>query len=79
MSIPRGLSLRNTDEGLRMVQEPVSELQKLRTNRLRLRNASISEANDWFSKNNIGGALWEIDAELEFGKKPSDFSLHLLV
>ena len=35
MSLPRELSFRNTPEGLRMVQEPVSELEKLRTKRVR--------------------------------------------
>ena len=78
MSLPRELSFRNTDEGLRLIQEPVSELQKLRTKRLRLRNASISEANEWLRNNSIAGTMWEIDAELEVGKNPGDFSLHLL-
>jgi sucrose-6-phosphate hydrolase SacC (GH32 family) len=78
MSLSRELSFRRTEEGLRLVQQPVSELQKLRTDRLRLRNSSIPESNEWLRKNNVAGTMWEIDAEIELDSQPADFSLHLL-
>ncbi|HEY3741084.1 MAG TPA: glycoside hydrolase family 32 protein, partial [Bryobacteraceae bacterium] len=44
-SFPRVLSLRDTPDGLRLVQKPVAEIEKLRQRPLELRNVTIEEAN----------------------------------
>jgi fructan beta-fructosidase len=44
-SFPRSLSLRETSDGLRLVQRPVVELEKLRHDPLRLANVTIEQAN----------------------------------
>jgi beta-fructofuranosidase/levanase/fructan beta-fructosidase len=65
MSVPRALELRETGEGLRMVQEPVRELEKLRGERFRKRNADVGELNQWLEK--IVGGMWEVELEVEPG------------
>jgi sucrose-6-phosphate hydrolase SacC (GH32 family) len=76
MSLPRELTLRDTDEGVRMIQEPIQELRKIRGERFQKRYATVSEINDWLKGRNIAGPLWEIEAEIEV-KDDSDFSLKL--
>lgn len=79
MSIPRALELRKTDQGIRMVQEPVKELRALRGKRLRKRNADTKELNQWLQKENVAGGMWEIEVEVDVGKSPADFGLNLFV
>ena len=74
MSIPRELALRETSDGLRLIQKPVRELERLRAEPLRLRHASLGEANGWLRRHNVSGPLWEIEAELE---PSAEFSLRL--
>jgi fructan beta-fructosidase len=65
MSIPRELTLRETEEGLRMFQEPVRELNKLRGKKFQKRGATVSELNEWLRENQVAGPLWEIEIELD--------------
>ena len=65
MSLPRELALRVTPEGLRLVQEPARESQKLRGEHSRLRNAGIAGANDWLQKRGPFGELLEITVEMK--------------
>jgi sucrose-6-phosphate hydrolase SacC (GH32 family) len=74
MSLPRELTLRQTADGLRLVQKPVQELRKIRGERFQKKNLSVGEANDWLKSRNIGGPLWEIEAEIDV-QKESDFAL----
>lgn len=64
-SLPRELALRRTADGLRMDQQPVGELRKLRDGHHRLRSASIREGNEWIRRKGIGGDGLEIDVEFE--------------
>jgi sucrose-6-phosphate hydrolase SacC (GH32 family) len=65
MSLPRVLRLEAAPEGLRLRQEPIRELQKLRTRRQRLRSASLAEANSWLETRSISGRLLEMMIEFE--------------
>ena len=74
MSIPRELLLRQTPEGLRMFQQPVRELEKLRGKRHRLGRASLTEANEWLARQKLG-ALLEIKCEFEMPQRTDDITL----
>jgi sucrose-6-phosphate hydrolase SacC (GH32 family) len=65
MSIPRELNLRETPDGLRLVQQPVRELSKLRDKRYRLRNATLAEANEWLGKLKLDSPLLELAVEFD--------------
>jgi len=65
MSLPRELTLHETKDGVRMVQQPVEELRNIRGERVQKRNATVAEANEWLKERNIAGPLWEIEAEIE--------------
>ncbi len=64
-SIPRTLMLRRYADGLRLVQRPVRELEKLRSGKLRIANASVAEANQKLS--GMKSEIYEFEAELEPG------------
>ena len=64
-SIPRRVQLRKFSDGVRLVQEPIAELRRLREGELRLRNRSISEANKSLSSR--PGAAWEMIVDLALG------------
>ena len=65
MSIPRELSLRNTPEGFRLIQQPARELEKLRGKNHRLTKTTLTEANAWLSRLKTAGDLLEISLEFE--------------
>ena len=65
MSVPRELSLRETAEGIRLVQKPVRELESLRRERFRFAGGDLAEANSWLSENRIQGQQLEIEVDLE--------------
>jgi fructan beta-fructosidase len=83
MSVPRTLELHETKQGLRLVQEPVRELEELRGERLQKRNINIEKLNAWLSGLNgktsdnyvVGAPPSEIELELEPGN--ADFGLKL--
>src|SRR5262249_52987489 len=55
MTIPRELALRKTSDGLRLVQRPVRELEKLRGARRQFKGGTIAEANAWARRNAPAG------------------------
>lgn len=67
MTIPRELSLRDTAQGLRLVQKPVRELQRLRGPRQTFKGGSVDQANQWLSKKNIRGDSFEMKLVWEPG------------
>lgn len=68
-SIPRAVTLKRLPEGIRMLQSPVAELQKLRVERFRAAAQNISGSLDLFAEQNLGETL-EILAEFEPGSAP---------
>jgi fructan beta-fructosidase len=74
-SVPRVLSLRRTPDGLRLVQRPIGELEKLRGAHVRLEDLSLNEGEVDLTYRNISGDLieivaeWELDSATEFGLK----------
>jgi sucrose-6-phosphate hydrolase SacC (GH32 family) len=54
MTVPRQLSLRATPEGLRLIQQPVRELRKLRTAHRRRKGLSLEQANAWLAVDGLG-------------------------
>ena len=63
-SFPRRLELMKSDDGLRLMQEPASEIESLRTDHVQLRNATWAEARALVSSRHWPETL-EIVAELE--------------
>jgi fructan beta-fructosidase len=68
MTIPRTLSLRETGDGLRMIQRPVRELRRLREHRQVFKTGGISQANQWLRQARVSGDSLEIKLELEPGR-----------
>jgi fructan beta-fructosidase len=63
-SIPRTLGLRRFPDGIRLVQQPVSEIKTLRGKEFHLENASVAEANRRIKEAGISGDAVEIQVEL---------------
>jgi fructan beta-fructosidase len=78
MSLPRELSLRNTPEGLRLVQQPVRELRKLRDTDHRLSDASFREASNWLAGRNFKGALLEVEIQFATTGNAADFGIGIV-
>ena len=73
MTVPRALSLRHTAAGLRLVQQPVAELAKLRVSGARrFRGGTFAAAVEWLKQQGDVGPL--LDIEMQFagvgGKDP---------
>lgn len=66
-SIPRTLALRSTDDGVRLVQQPVQELQQLRDMHNRITDRTLSEGTHSLGGDGISGRALEIVAEFEVG------------
>lgn len=64
MSLPRSLALRKTPEGLRMVQDPVKELQAIRGQGAQM-ESQMFDGTIPLSKRGIAGDCFEIIAEFE--------------
>ncbi|MET3208188.1 UNVERIFIED_CONTAM: levanase [Paenibacillus sp. PvR008] len=64
LTIPRELSLKNTREGIRLVQHPVSELTLLRSTLFSLENHSVTESSPNILEGLKAGD-YEIEAEFE--------------
>ena len=73
MSVPRELMLGETPSGLRLLQKPVRELEKIRRNGHRLQGSSIANANAWITGLGIKGNLLEIAVEFEVPADPGEF------
>jgi fructan beta-fructosidase len=68
MTVPRELSLRTLADGLRIIQKPVKEMEKLRGPVRRFKGGSIDEANAWVKQT---GLAWEpLEMTVEFGAAP---------
>ena len=63
MSIPRELHLRKTTAGIRLVQQPVRELAKLRQQHQQFKGGDVTAANTWIKKNKIEGDQLELIIE----------------
>jgi fructan beta-fructosidase len=64
MTIPRELALRKTAAGLRLVQKPVAELEKIRGRLRRFQGGTVQEANTWIKQNNLQSDPLEMVIEL---------------
>ncbi|HEV7867365.1 MAG TPA: GH32 C-terminal domain-containing protein [Chthoniobacteraceae bacterium] len=78
MSIPRALSLRRMPDGLRLIQQPVVELQKLRAPApLRFAGGTFAEASEWLAAQKNLPPLLEVEIALAGVGEKAPFSLHL--
>jgi len=73
----RELALRTTSDGLRLVQQPVRELRKLRRQHQLLGASTLREANDWLQRQGIAGDQLEMEVEFETAAA-SEFGLKIL-
>ncbi len=64
MSIPREVKLRKLSGGIRLVQTPVREMEKLRARHFRFGGGSVAEANEWIKTQGIESASTEWVVEL---------------
>ncbi len=67
LSAPRELKLKRFANSIRLVQQPVNELKKLRHDHFGLVNKSSNEANRLLSSPNLRGDSLEIIAEIKLG------------
>ena len=74
MSVPRTLSLRTTRDGVRLVQQPVAELQRLRGPRQQLAAQVIPVGSTPLAARGVRGRALEIAAEFQPGTA-SEFGL----
>jgi len=65
MSIPREAGLRKTAEGIRLVQQPVRELETLRDRHSKFRGGNLAAGNAWLAKSKMEGDQLELVAEFE--------------
>ncbi|MGA2215940.1 MAG: glycoside hydrolase family 32 protein [Bryobacteraceae bacterium] len=65
MSIAREVGLRQTAEGIRLVQRPAKENQKLREKRFQFQGGDLTRANEWLAQNHVQGAELELVVEFE--------------
>jgi fructan beta-fructosidase len=65
MSIPREAGLRQTAEGVRLVQKPAREMESLRGQHFEFKGGDLAEANAWLVKNHIQGHQLEIKADFD--------------
>ena len=78
MSLPRELSLRQTPDGLRLIQQPVRELEKLRSKHHHLGKSALTDANAWLARLNPGSDLLEIAVEFDSVPASGELGLHLV-
>ena len=67
MSVPRVLTLERRPAGLALLQTPVPELSRLRTEILRTGALALSEANRILRERKVHGDLLEIETEIAIG------------
>ena len=65
LSIPRRVQLKKFSDGIRLVQEPIAELRRLRECELRVNNRTLSEANKLLAER--PGGSWEMILDLAVG------------
>ncbi|MFX3634010.1 MAG: GH32 C-terminal domain-containing protein [Candidatus Pristimantibacillus sp.] len=64
LTIPREVKLRNTSEGVRLVQAPITELQSLRTKLYQTENKQV-DSNTSNLLEGLSSGAFEIEAEIE--------------
>lgn len=64
MSLPRTISVKQFPEGLRLIQEPVEQLQSLRHSNSNFSDFSIKKANEFINEHKISGKHYEIEMKL---------------
>jgi fructan beta-fructosidase len=74
MSVPRALALKTTSAGIRLVQQPVAELERLRGRATRVAARAIPTGSTSLAAQGVRGNALEIVAELEAGTA-SEFGL----
>ena len=67
MSIPREPGLRQTADGIRLVQKPAREMESLRGQHFKFKSGDVADANAWLAKNNIQGN--QLEFEVEFNRQ----------
>lgn len=79
MTVPRELALRTTPAGLRLLQRPVRELERLRLAKApdRLRRASLAEANARLSRTRFEHGLAELALALRPDRPTSDYGIEI--
>ena len=77
MTVPRELRLRETPAGLRLVQEPVHELTRLRDLRRHLGRTPLPRAASWLQSLEIPTGMAEVD--IEWASVPSEGALTLVL
>jgi fructan beta-fructosidase len=65
MSIPREVTLRKTADGVRLVQNPVKEMKKLREKRGQFKGGTVAKANQWLQREHIAGNRLELEVEVK--------------
>ncbi|MFI2856245.1 GH32 C-terminal domain-containing protein [Paenibacillus sp. JSM ZJ436] len=78
LTIPREVSLVTTNEGIRLAQSPINELESLRTPLYSAANKVLSPSSQNLLKGVISGA-YEIEAEVEIpaGSKVTEFGFNV--
>lgn len=67
-SVPRAVRLKRFQEGLRVVQQPVREIEALRGQALQLRDVSVSEANQAIESAGFRGGSLELQLAIRVGE-----------
>jgi sucrose-6-phosphate hydrolase SacC (GH32 family) len=65
MSIPREAGLRQTADGIRLVQKPAREMESLRGEHFKFKGGDFADANAWLAKNHIQGDQLEFEVEFD--------------
>jgi sucrose-6-phosphate hydrolase SacC (GH32 family) len=65
MSIPREVALRQTVEGIRLMQKPAREMESLRDRHFQFEGGTVAYANAWLAKNHIQGDRLELAVEFD--------------
>ena len=79
MTIPRTVGLRTTAAGVRLVQAPIPNLQKLRTEHIHFAGRSATALNQMLARSSIGASqTYEIESTVESGEA-SDAEWRVLV
>jgi len=77
MSLPRELHLRRGINGLRLVQQPVRELAKLRAAAHLLGRSTVEKANAWLRQLALSSPSLEVSVEWERVARTAELELHL--
>lgn len=77
MSVPRELRLHATPVGLRLGQQPVRELEKLRGKQHRLGDVSFADARAWLKARTLNTDLLEVEIEFAVARGTGNFGLSI--